>query len=345
MTLVVHPHLHRRRTGVTCHIETVVAALSAERPSGPAFEARALGSALLSGTPRIGWGELLRRARSEGLVWHAHRNHELLVGLFLRGLFRRVRVVLTRHSVSPASRFTRWVARRAARVVALTPEVERTLGVGATIVGHGIDLGRFHPAPDRAEALRGLGIDARHAVGVVGRIRPDKGQGDFVEALAPLLEKDPAWTGVGVGLAKPAEQAFLRSLRERSPAVGWVPEQPDIERWYRGLTVLVQPSHEESFSLVLLEAMASGCCVVAARMPHYPTLVDEGRTGFLYPPGDVVALRKILAELMANPTLAERVGREAAQEAVKRFGADREAEALGAIYRGLWTDEPPALSG
>jgi mannosyltransferase len=329
MTLVVHPHLHRRRTGVTCHVETVVAALS------PAFEARALGAALLPGTPRIGWGELLRRARSEAVVWHAHRNHELLVGLLLRVLFHRMRLVLTRHSVSPASRFTRWIARRAERVVALTPEVERTLGVGASIVGHGIDLARFHPAPDRAEAARALGIDALHAVGVVGRIRPDKGQGDLVEALAPLLEATPAWAGVGVGLAKPEDRPFLDSLRALSPLLRWFPEQPDIERWYRALTVLVQPSHQESFSLVLLEAMASGCCVVAARMPHYPSFIDEGRTGFLYPPGDVAALRRILGTLLANPALAERVGRAAAQEAAVRFGADHEADALGAVYRGL----------
>lgn len=329
MTLVVHPHLHRRRTGVTGHVETVVTALS------PAFEARALGTSLLPGTPRIGWGELLRRARSEALVWHAHRNHELLLGLLLRGLSRRVRLVLTRHSVSPASRFTRWIARRAGRVIALTPEVERALGVGATVVGHGIDLTRFHPAPDRTAALHALGIDADHAVGVVGRIRPEKGQGDFVEALAPLLEANPAWTGVGVGLAKPEDRPFLESLRARSPALRWFPEQPDIERWYRGLTVLVQPSHEESYSLVLLEAMASGCCVVAARMPHYPSLIDEGRTGFLYPPGDVEALRRILKTLLADPARAQRVGDAAAVEARARFGVEREARSLEEIYRKL----------
>jgi mannosyltransferase len=327
--LIVHPHFHRRRTGATRHIETVVKALA------PGFEARAIGQALAPATPRIGWGELLRRAWREGLVWHAHRNHELLVGLVLRALSRRVRLVFTRHSVSVASRFTRWVARRADRVIALTPEVERTLGVASVIVGHGIDLERFHPAGEPAQARRELGLEAAHAVGVVGRIRQEKGQGDFVEALAPLLEGHPGWLGVGVGLAKEEDRAFLEALRARSARIHWFPEQPDVERWYRGMTVLVQPSHEESYSLVLLEAMASGCCVVAARMPHYPALIDEGRTGFLYPPGDVAALRRILTELLAAPERAREVGRAAATEAAKRFGADAEARALGEVYRAL----------
>lgn len=338
MTLVVHPHFHTRRSGATTHIETVVEALA------PSFEAKAIGSALTEETARIGWGELLSRSLREDVVWHAHRNHELLVGLLLRAISRRVRLVFTRHSVSEASPFTRWIARRADRVVSLTGEVAHKLGVASTIVGHGIDLERFHPPHDRREALHSLGIIAPFAVGVVGRIRPDKGQGDFVDALAPLLEALPQWAALGIGLVKDKDQAFLDSLRPRA-RVQWVPEQPDIERWFRGLTVVVQPSHEESYSLVLVEAMASGCCVVAARMPHYPELIDDGRTGFLYPPGDVEALRRILRDLMANPARAEEVGRAAAEDARRRFGAEHEAQALAALYRGLLIENRRALAG
>jgi mannosyltransferase len=338
MTLVVHPHFHGRRTGATSHVETMVTALS------PAFEARAIGSALAPHVARIGWGELLRRLWREEVVWHAHRNHELLVGWALRLLSRRVRLVFTRHSVGPSSGLTRWAARHAERAVALTPQVARTLGTDSTVVGHGIDLARFHPPTDRAEALRALEVSEPYAVGVVGRIRPDKGQGDFVDALAPLLPAHPDWAALGIGLAKEKERPFLDAL-ERRAKVRWLPEQPDIERWYRGLTILVQPSHEESYSLVLLEAMASGCCVVAARMPHYPSLIEDGRTGFLYPPGNVEALRRILARLMADPNRALGVGQAAAEEARRRFGAEHEAEALGRIYRSLTSPSPNALPG
>ena len=72
----------------------------------------------------------------------------------------------------------------------------------STIVGHGIDLERFQPPVDRDEAWRKLGLGGRYGVGVVGRIRKEKGQGDFIEAIRPLLPVYPEWKAVLVGLAK-----------------------------------------------------------------------------------------------------------------------------------------------
>ena len=113
MSLVVHPHFHRRRTGVTAHTELVVTELA--RTS----ETRALGELLAARVPRITWGELWRRLRTEPLVWHAHRNNELLVGLLLRLLGREVRLVYTRHGGGRPGRFTRLLARQAERLVTL----------------------------------------------------------------------------------------------------------------------------------------------------------------------------------------------------------------------------------
>ncbi|MGA9521216.1 MAG: glycosyltransferase family 4 protein, partial [Myxococcaceae bacterium] len=282
MTLVVHPHFHLRRTGVTGHVEAMVRAQDA------LVETRAIGSGLSESVPRLSWRELWRRARREPIVWHAHRNNELLAGLILRLLGRDVRVVYTRHAAHVPSRYTRILFRRADQVIALTEEVARALDVPGTVIGHGVDLERFTPPADRAEAFRALGLGGRHGVGVVGRIRPAKGQGDVAEAIAPLLPSHPEWRVAFVGQARPADRAWadklVRRLGERLTLPG---EQADVARWYRGLSVLVQPSHSEGYSLVLLEAMASGCCVVASRLPHFPALVEHGRTGFLYPPGDV----------------------------------------------------------
>src|SRR5688572_4989289 len=106
MALVVHPHFHRRRTGVTRHVEAVVPALARS------LDARALGSALDEGLPRIGWKELWSR-RGEGVVWHAHRVNELFVGLVLRLFSRRMRLVFTRHSAAAPGALTRLLSRGA----------------------------------------------------------------------------------------------------------------------------------------------------------------------------------------------------------------------------------------
>lgn len=323
MPLVVHPHFHVRRTGVTGHVEAIVRAL----------DARAVGTSLGPQVPKARWSEILRAAREGSLIWHAHRNNELLTGLMLRALFPDVRVVYTRHSATPPTVYTRLLYRRADRVVSLTGEVASTVGTPSEVVGHGVDLGRFAPPEDRAAAWGALDVGGERGIGVVGRVRPEKGQGDFVEAISPLLDGAPAWKPVLVGRTKPADAAWAQGLVARTHGrIALVGEQRDVAPWYRGLSIVVQPSHSEGYSLVLLEAMASGCCVVASRLPHFPGLIEHGRTGFLYPVGDVKALRELLRELLADPARVDAVGRAAAEEARRRFGIDREAARLRDVY-------------
>ena len=175
MPLVVHPHFHRRRTGVTAHTELVVSELA--RTGASAWEARAMGEHLAAHVPRIAWGELWRRLGHEPIVWHAHRNHELLAGLLLRLLGREVRLVYTRHGGGRPGRLTRLLARRAERLVTLNAQGAEWMGMPSTLIGHGVDLTRFSPPEDREAAWRALGLGGHHGVGVVGRLRPAKGQG------------------------------------------------------------------------------------------------------------------------------------------------------------------------
>jgi mannosyltransferase len=325
---VVHLHLHRRRTGVTRHVEDVVRALCA---SG----ARAFGVALAPGVPVARFSEVWRLARGGGLVLHAHRNLELLLSLLLRFLGRGVRVVWTRHGAGRPGLLTAALARLADVRVCLTEEGARTLGLPSVVVPHGVDVAAFQPPEDRARAWAALGLGGEKGLAVVGRIRPRKGQGDAVLALARTLPDAPLWRGVLVGAARGRDRPWLAGLLLKAQGrVAAVGEQPDVRRWYQGATVLVQPSHEESFSLVLAEAMASGCCVVAARLPHYAALLEEGRTGFTYPVGDVAALADVLAPLLREPSHAEAVGRAAALAAPTLFPLSREAAALEQLYRG-----------
>ncbi|ATB34737.1 glycosyl transferase [Cystobacter fuscus] len=329
MSLVVHPHFHRRRTGVTAHTEVVVSELA--RTS----ETRALGRHLAAHVPRIAWGELWRRLRQEPVVWHAHRNNEMLVGLLLRLLSRQVRLVYTRHGGTRPGRLTRLLARQAERLITLNAQGAEWMGMPSALIGHGVDLARFVPPADRDAAWKALGLGGRHGVGVVGRIRPPKGQGDFVEAVRPLLSEFPQWRAVLVGQARGrGDKAWAHQLRA-STADGLVlaGEHADVVPWYQGMDIIVQPSHAESFGMVLLEAMASGCCLVATRLPHVPGIVEHGRTGFLFDPGDVTTLREHLRLLLREPERARAVGRAAAEEARARFGVAHEAQALWGVYQ------------
>ncbi|MFL5351688.1 glycosyltransferase family 4 protein [Archangium sp.] len=330
MALVIHPHFHNRRTGVTRHVETVVPVLSQW------METLTIGSALEGDLPRIGWRALWNRVRREPVIWHAHRNNELIVGLLLKLFGRQVKVVFTRHASMQPRPFTRLLAGRAHRLISLTPQVAEVMRLPSTIIAHGVDLTRFAPSPERSAAWSRLGLSGRYGIGVIGRVRPAKGQGDFVEAIAPLLSKYPEWHPLLVGLVKSGERDWADQLRASTGgALSLVGEQSDVVPWYQGLSVLVHPSYTEGFSLVHVEALATGCCVVASRLPYLPDIIEHGRTGFLFEPGDVKGLRDILDMLMAEPERALAVGRNAAEEARRRFGIEHEARALADLYETL----------
>jgi mannosyltransferase len=332
MSLVVHPHLHSRRTGVTRHVESVVPVLGTYREAR-VLESPAFGRVLPRGLPRLGWGELWRRARGETVVWHAHRNVELLAGWALRVLGARLRMVYTRHAAHRPSWPTRVCLRLADLVVALTPEVAAAVEVPSEIVGHGVDLSRFRPPEDRDAAWARLGQGGRFGIGVVGRVRPAKGQADFARAFAQVSAQHPDWQGVLVGRTAAGDEAWAGGLEAQN--LRRVGEQQDALPWYQGLTVLVQPSHAEGYSLACIEGMAAGCCLVSTRVADLPALVEDGRTGFLYDVGDTAALADLLGRLLSDPDLARRVGAAAAEAARARMGLEREAEALERIYRGL----------
>jgi mannosyltransferase len=329
--LIVHPHFHRRRSGTTEHVEGVVTTLAAAGE-----DARGMGALLRAGVPGIPWRELLRRLRGEPAVWHAHRNNEMIAGLLLRALYPRLKLVFTRHSSLRPSWPTRVLAGRADARVALTRQVADAFGLRAAIVGHGVDVNRFSLPPDRAAAWQELGLPGTRGVGVVGRLRPLKGQQDFASAVLPVLQAQPDWTAVLVGQAKWPERRWARRLSQLRPSrLLLVGGHRDVAPWYRAFTVVVQPSHEEAFSMVPLEAMSSGCCVIASALPYAREVIEHGRTGFLYEPGDVGALRALLSELMAAPERAEQIGRAASEEVRARFSVEREAALLADEYRKL----------
>lgn len=322
--LVVHSHLHRRFSGATRHVESILGELAKH------VEARGFGTFPHTARPisLIDWKELTRRAAQEPVIWHAHRVNELLVGLFLKARFRNVRVVWTRHAVGKPSFFTRLLLRFTDRMVAVSPEAAADLGSSCVVIGHGVSLEQFSEPKNRSTAFEALQLGGRFGIGVFGRVRPDKGQQDFAQAVKPLLSEQPDWRVALVGRVKPSEQAWASQLQ--LPLIG---EVTSVERWYQGLTVVVSPSYEESFGLTRAEALAAGCCLVTTRLNALDRLLEHGKTGFLYEKGDVAALNQILARLMKDPALAARVGAAGAELARRELGIDREATALLKVYR------------
>ena len=94
------------------------------------------------------------------------------------------------------------------------------------------------------------------------------------------------------------------------------------------------PSRSESFGLVALEAAACGTPVVAAAVGGLLTLVDHGETGLLVDGRDPIAYAGAVAEVLADPSFATRLGEQAARKA-RGFTWSTTAARLRRIYADL----------
>ena len=107
--------------------------------------------------------------------------------------------------------------------------------------------------------------------------------------------------------------------------------------------VLVFPSRFEGFGLTLAEAMAAGCVPVASAIRGVTdVLIDHGRTGFLFPVGDLDRAAREIHRIAREPGLLERLSTAAKAEAESRFDSDRAAGAYAELLQALRRDPPPS---
>ncbi|MDF2997855.1 MAG: glycosyl transferase, group 1 [Xanthobacteraceae bacterium] len=342
---VIAPSFKRRFSGV---VATVIALVPAQAKH---VGIRALGPLLPDNVPQVSWRDFWRGAwrRPNGRpwrIWHARRDNEMMLGIVLRDVLRQpVRLLFTSAAQKRHKWFLRFLIARMDAIIAASPQAASYLDRPSTVIMHGVDTERFRPAPDRAAAWRETGLPGHYGIGVFGRVRHQKGQDLFVEAMAELLPRHPGWTAVVIGLSTPTEQPFLDGLKRRIASAGLedrilvLGEQP-IERmaeWFRCLSIAVIPARFEGFGLVPLEAMASGTPVAAARSGAAPDLVKDGETGYLVPVDDGPALTAAIAKLMdLDEPAREAIAQAARRHVVEEFSIEREAARINAVYEQMW---------
>lgn len=164
----------------------------------------------------------------------------------------------------------------------------------------GVDARRF--TPDRRDPrLRAeLGDDGRVPVVYVGRMAAEKQLEDLVR-----LDRLDAVRLIMVGDG-PVRPRLERQL-PRARFLGWR-EGDDLARIVASCDIAVHPGAQETFGQSVHEAMAAGLAVVAVAAGGMLSLIDPGRTGLLYPDGDLDALVDQVALLTADPLLRSSLG-------------------------------------
>jgi glycosyltransferase involved in cell wall biosynthesis len=240
------------------------------------------------------------------------------------------------------SRMDRYCARNADHLVCITEavarETEMAYGVPRermTVVHNGVDVAAFRDAASlRDETRAELDLGGLTVV-YVGRLEPHKGVGDLVEA-APGLGVELLI--LGDGSERKALEARTKELGVRATFTGFV-EHDQVPRYYAAADIVCHPSLYEPLGNVVLEAMAAGRPIVAARSGGLGEVFEPG-TGALVEPGDVPAMREALGRLVEEPG-ARRAAGEKGLETAPRYGWDKVAKAtvdLGEDVLARWTD-------
>lgn len=158
----------------------------------------------------------------------------------------------------------------------------------------------------------------------------------FLRAAARLAPHFPQLRFVlaGDGPLRPGLEALVRRL-ELVDRVIFLGDRRDIPAVLASLQISVLPSSSESLSNVILESMAAGVPVVAADVGGNPELVQPGKTGFLFPPGDELQFAAVLETLVRQAELRKELGRCARNVALAQYSITKVRDRYQDLYEKL----------
>jgi len=241
---------------------------------------------------------------------------------------------------APLRALKRSVVRRAKAVTVMSEDMrQRVIALGAQpdavhIMPMGADLASFS-AP-RPAAPAGPAGPVR--ILFVGRLVEKKGVPILADALR-ALPLDAAWrlTVVGDG---PLRADLATALEGLPVTFAGQLGRDALASEYANADIVVFPSiraasgDQDGLPVALLEAMGSGCAVIASDLPGINEAIADGVSGVLVPPGQAEPLRAALADLLADAGRRAGLG-EAARAAAQRFDVTVVSDAYAELLHGL----------
>jgi sugar transferase (PEP-CTERM/EpsH1 system associated) len=207
------------------------------------------------------------------------------------------------------------------------------------VIHNGVNTDLFRPRKELADALKlEFGIPSKRVIiGSVGRIVPIKDFKTLLQAAEILLRrgKDVHVLIVGSGPELPNLRACAAASPELAGQTLFLGASDRVPDLLNCMDIFVLPSISEGMSNTVLEAMASGLALAITRTGGNPELIDDGRVGWLFPPGDVGALASLLSRLVGDPALGKKYGQAARQRAVEHFSLSAMVQRYRELYLEL----------
>lgn len=273
-------------------------------------------------------------------------NHDWMLAAILAG----VKCVTHERGINdwfPPS--AKYFAKRLDAVVCISEAVrfnmhERGADFGNLVVIHnGLDPKsmKVEATPDALRAAYGIAPETV-VVGMLGNIKAWKGQDTLIRAMARVRREVPDVRCLLVGDTSPSDWEYGQSLHALVASLGLDKQivftgfQRNVGDFLRMFDVMVHASVlPEPFGRVILEAMACKKPVIGARAGAIPEIVEEGRTGLTFPPGDADSLAEAIVSVISDRDRIRRFGESGYKRLVNEFHIVKNIEATQRLYERI----------
>jgi glycosyltransferase involved in cell wall biosynthesis len=200
-------------------------------------------------------------------------------------------------------------------------------------ISNGIDTKRFSPRPDRTELEIRFGLKApSYRIATTGRIVKGKGFEDLLNAFARIRTTglDAELLMIGGNIAQDIEP-FQRQFRNEIEALGLKDHVritgivDEVPEYLATADVFVLPSYREGMPRSLIEAMAMGLPCIATDIRGCREIIDDGKNGLLFRPGQIDALVHLLQRCV-QPSLRRSLGQQAREKAERCYSEAKYVE-------------------
>ena len=292
------------------------------------------------------FGHLRRflRERKTDVV-HVHWSRDVMVSGFAATLEHIPVRVMSRHMPYPfksrlgTALYSRYLF---TKIVAISNSVRETMiscGVAGNkieVIHHGTNIEAFAKTTIERKVVReALGIpDDCVAVGIVGRIAPEKGHAVLLDALSKLGDRYPlrlVVVGSGPDEAEMRQKIEKLGLTEKVVFTGF---RDDVNNVIAALDIVTVPSTwNEPCSAVIQQGMALSKPVIGTLTGGSPEMILDGETGLLVPPFDSDALAGAVETLARDAFLRKRLGTAGRERVESHFSLQIMTDKIEALYQ------------
>lgn len=188
-----------------------------------------------------------------------------------------------------------------------------------------------------------------HIVLCISRMDPRKGQEYLIKAMAEVTPKHPDTTCVFIGNGSMSKKLMgrtdrLEDLKALTKSLGLVEKvrflgkvgEEDLLMAYDACDMLVLPSINEGFGLVLSEAMCFGKPLIGSNVGGIPEQIVDGVNGYLFKPGDHEELAQYIGALLEHPEICKQMGAIGKELVNMRFCVERGFKDHCEIYDNIY---------